>query len=41
MGIRSGAHLSPAYVKEALIVANNQLAIAGIRLAALLNEDFK
>jgi hypothetical protein len=39
--IMSGAHLSPAYVKEALVVANKQLAIAGIRLAALLNEDFK
>jgi hypothetical protein len=39
--IISGAHLSQAYVNEALVVANNQLAIAGVRLAALLNQDFK
>jgi hypothetical protein len=39
--IAQNAILSQAYVDEALVVANNQLAIAGIRLAALLGQDFK
>jgi hypothetical protein len=39
--IMPGAHLSQAYVNEALVVANKQLAIAGVRLAALLDQDFK
>jgi hypothetical protein len=38
--IMAGAHPSVAYVKEALVVANNQLAIAGVRLGALLKADF-
>jgi hypothetical protein len=39
--IASGATLSQAYVNETIVVANNQLAIAGIRLATLLGQDFK
>lgn len=38
--IMSGATLSQAYVDEALPVANEQLAIAGVRLGALLKKDF-
>lgn len=38
--IMSGATLSQAYVNEALPVANAQLAIAGVRLGALLKQDF-
>jgi hypothetical protein len=38
--IMAGAHLSQAYVDEALPVANKQLATAGVRLGALLKQDF-